>query len=60
MVNVLLRADPSRTRTLSERAQADEIYHPGQSLRVRNQSLASPIIDFTDERVDSPAERTLA
>jgi len=36
MVNVLLRADPSRVRTPSERAQADEIYRPGQSLRVRN------------------------
>lgn len=59
MVNVLLRADPSRTRTLSERAQADEIYHPGQSLRVRNQFLASPITDFTDERVDSSTERAL-
>ena len=37
MVNVLLRADPSRARILSERAQADEIYRPGQLLRVRNQ-----------------------
>ena len=36
MVNILLRADPSRVRTPSERAQADEIYRPGQSLRVRN------------------------
>jgi hypothetical protein len=36
MVNVLLRADPSRIRTPSERAQADEIYRLGQSLRVRD------------------------
>jgi hypothetical protein len=36
MVNVLLRADPSRIRTPSERAQADEVYRSGQSLRVRD------------------------
>lgn len=42
MVNVLLRADSSRTRTPSERAQADEIYRPGQSLRIPPPKEPSP------------------
>ncbi|KAF9651611.1 hypothetical protein BDM02DRAFT_3110352 [Thelephora ganbajun] len=42
MVNVLLRADPSRIRTPSERAQADEIYRPGQSLRIPPPREPSP------------------
>jgi len=51
MVNVLLRADPSRIRTLSERAQADEIYRPGQSLRVRNRfPTESPTTQPMDRR----------
>ena len=35
MVDVLLRADPSRARTDREKQQADELYKPGFSLRVR-------------------------
>ncbi|KAF9778622.1 hypothetical protein BJ322DRAFT_1091620 [Thelephora terrestris] len=42
MVNVLLRADPSRIRTLSERAQADEVYRSGQSLRIPPPREPSP------------------
>ena len=34
MVDVLLRADPSRGRSEREKQQADEIYRPGQSFRV--------------------------
>ena len=35
VIDVLLRADPSRGRTDREKQQADEIYRPGQILRVR-------------------------
>lgn len=35
IVNILLRAAPSKARTESERAQADEVYKPGTSLVVR-------------------------
>lgn len=42
MVNILLRADPSRTRTSSERAQADEIYRPGQLLKIPQPRDPSP------------------
>lgn len=42
MINILLRADPSRTRTPSERAQADEIYRPGQSLSIPSPREPSP------------------
>ena len=35
MVDVLLRADSSRARTDREKQQADEIYKPGFSFRVR-------------------------
>lgn len=35
MVDVLLRADPSRARTDREKQQADEIYRPGVTFRVR-------------------------
>jgi hypothetical protein len=59
MVNVLLRADPSRTRTLSERAQADEIYRPGQSLRVRNRFPTLAISNSTYGCVDSSAKGAL-
>jgi hypothetical protein len=39
MVDVLLRADPSRARTDREKQQADEVYIPGASFRVRIQSF---------------------
>jgi E3 ubiquitin-protein ligase CHFR len=35
MIDVLLRADPSRARTDREKQQADEVYKPGLSFRVR-------------------------
>lgn len=35
MIDILLRADPSRTRTDREKQQADEVYKPGSSFRVR-------------------------
>jgi hypothetical protein len=35
MIDILLRADPSRTRTDREKQQADEVYKPGTSFRVR-------------------------
>jgi hypothetical protein len=34
MIDVLLRADPSRARTDREKQQADEVYKPGSSFRV--------------------------
>ena len=59
MVNVLLRADPSRIRTPSERSQADEIYRPGQSLRVCDRS--PPGINFSPNGcVDPPTKGALA
>ncbi|KAH9179196.1 hypothetical protein EDB89DRAFT_1925888 [Lactarius sanguifluus] len=42
MVDVLLRADPSRARTDRERQQADEIYRPGLTFRIPTPRDASP------------------
>ncbi|KAI0044421.1 hypothetical protein FA95DRAFT_1497101 [Auriscalpium vulgare] len=42
MVDVLLRADPSRGRTEREKQQADEIYRSGQSFRIPTPREASP------------------
>ncbi|KAH9080587.1 hypothetical protein EDB83DRAFT_2340253 [Lactarius deliciosus] len=42
MVDVLLRADPSRARTDRERQQADEIYRPGLTFRIPTPREASP------------------
>ncbi|KAI0269792.1 hypothetical protein BC834DRAFT_819972 [Gloeopeniophorella convolvens] len=42
MVDVLLRADPSRARTDREKQQADEIYRPGQTFRIPTPREASP------------------
>ncbi|KAF9241191.1 hypothetical protein BU15DRAFT_45112 [Melanogaster broomeanus] len=42
IVDVLLRADPSRTRTERERMQADEIYKVGSSMRIPSPREASP------------------
>lgn len=36
MVDVLLHSDPSRIRADRERIQADEVYKPGQPIRVRS------------------------
>lgn len=33
MIDLLLRSDPSRSRTVNERAQADQVYKMGTSLR---------------------------
>jgi E3 ubiquitin-protein ligase CHFR len=35
MIDVLLRADPSRARTEREKQQADEVYKSGLTFRVR-------------------------
>jgi E3 ubiquitin-protein ligase CHFR len=35
MIDVLLRADPSRARTDREKQQADDVYKPGMTFRVR-------------------------
>ena len=35
MIDVLLHADPSRARTDREKQQADEVYKPGLTFRVR-------------------------
>jgi hypothetical protein len=35
MIDILLRADPSRNRTDREKQQADEVYKPGLTFRVR-------------------------
>jgi hypothetical protein len=59
MVNVLLRADPPRIRALSERAQADEIYRPGQPLRVRNRFLHLTTSNLTGGLADPSAERAI-
>jgi E3 ubiquitin-protein ligase CHFR len=40
MIDVLLRTDPSRARTDREKQQADDIYKPGLTFRVRIQSLS--------------------
>jgi hypothetical protein len=40
MIDILLRADPSRTRTDREKQQADEVYKPGLSFRVRIYSFS--------------------
>ncbi|KIK93726.1 hypothetical protein PAXRUDRAFT_828667 [Paxillus rubicundulus Ve08.2h10] len=42
IVDVLLRAEPSRTRTERERMQADEIYKAGSSMRLPTPREASP------------------
>ncbi|KAI9573642.1 hypothetical protein HD554DRAFT_911186 [Boletus coccyginus] len=42
IVDVLLRAEPSRTRTERERIQADEIYKAGSSMRIPTPREASP------------------
>ncbi|KAG6377048.1 hypothetical protein JVT61DRAFT_1097 [Boletus reticuloceps] len=42
IVDVLLRAEPSRTRTERERMQADEIYKAGSSMRIPTPREASP------------------
>ncbi|KAF8262265.1 hypothetical protein EI94DRAFT_1780062 [Lactarius quietus] len=42
MVDVLLRADPSRARTDREKQQADEIYRPGLTFRIPTPREASP------------------
>lgn len=59
MVNVLLRADPSRVRTPSERAQADEIYRLGQSLKVRDR-LPALRQQPTNGRTDPTTEGAFA
>jgi hypothetical protein len=43
MIDVLLRADPSRARTDREKQQADEVYKPGLSFRVRIYSFLHPV-----------------
>ncbi|THH15848.1 hypothetical protein EW146_g4694 [Bondarzewia mesenterica] len=42
MVDVLLRADPSRGRSDREKRQADEVYRPGQTIRIPPPREASP------------------
>ncbi|KAN0139832.1 hypothetical protein V8E53_002494 [Lactarius tabidus] len=42
MVDVLLRADPSRARTDREKQQADEVYKPGLTIRIPTPREASP------------------
>ncbi|KAJ8595226.1 hypothetical protein M405DRAFT_857457 [Rhizopogon salebrosus TDB-379] len=42
IVDILLRADPSRVRAERERIQADEIYKPGCSVRIPTPREASP------------------
>ncbi|KAG6330534.1 hypothetical protein ID866_8554 [Astraeus odoratus] len=42
MVDILLRSDPSRTRAEGERMQADEVYKPGQLVRIPSPREASP------------------
>ncbi|KAI0252330.1 hypothetical protein BJV78DRAFT_1124784 [Lactifluus subvellereus] len=42
MIDVLLRADPSRARTDREKQQADEVYKPGLSFRIPTPREASP------------------
>ncbi|KAL4080668.1 hypothetical protein J3A83DRAFT_4084848 [Scleroderma citrinum] len=48
MVDVLLRSDPSRIRTERERTQADEVYTPGQPIRIPSprEASASPEPNF--------------
>lgn len=45
VVGILLRHAPSKGRTVTERMQADAIYHPGVHLRVCLAFPASPLID---------------
>ncbi|KAI0322011.1 hypothetical protein OF83DRAFT_1050174 [Amylostereum chailletii] len=42
MIDILLRADPSRGRTDREKQQADEIYRPGRALRIPPPRETSP------------------
>ncbi|KAH7928463.1 hypothetical protein BV22DRAFT_210084 [Leucogyrophana mollusca] len=42
IVDLLLRTDPSRTRTERERIQADEVYKAGSSMRIPTPREASP------------------
>lgn len=46
MIDVLLRADPSRARTDREKQQADEVYKSGQSFRVRILPLSYTSVSF--------------
>ncbi|KAI6027655.1 hypothetical protein BKA83DRAFT_4232205 [Pisolithus microcarpus] len=48
MLDVLLRSDPSRTRTERERMQADEVYKPGQPMRIPAPREPSPEPNFND------------
>lgn len=59
MVDILLRHDPTRARTQRERDQADAIYRPNQSLRVRiSPSMATPEV-LTSLMVQIPPPREL-
>ena len=42
MIDILIRADPSRARTDREKQQADEVYKPGVSFRVRVRPFVDP------------------
>ncbi|OCH85581.1 hypothetical protein OBBRIDRAFT_298029 [Obba rivulosa] len=42
MVDVLVRSAPNKARSMNERIQADEIYHPQMMLRIPSPRQASP------------------
>ncbi|EMD39929.1 hypothetical protein CERSUDRAFT_46110 [Gelatoporia subvermispora B] len=42
MVDVLVRTAPSKARSINERMQADDIYHPRMTLRIPSPRQASP------------------
>ncbi|KAI6114415.1 hypothetical protein F5141DRAFT_1187953 [Pisolithus sp. B1] len=48
MLDIILRSDPSRTRTERERMQADEVYKPGQPMRIPAPREPSPEPNFND------------
>lgn len=56
IVDVLLRAEPSRTRTERERMQADEIYKAGSSMRVRTVIYVYTVISQALCQIPTPRE----
>ena len=56
IVDVLLRAEPSRTRTERERIQADEVYKAGTSLRVRMPILIRVTVPQVSLQIPTPRE----
>ena len=58
MIDLLLRSDPSKSRTVNERAQADQVYKMGTSLRVGSPSSHFPVSGSHRPQLPTPRPAT--